>query len=409
MRRILFDKLKLHLDKKEFTILTGARQTGKSTLLRQLEDYCRHEKHVPAVYLTLENKSILAELDKDPLNLLNFLPNQQKRTIVFIDEVQYLQDPSNFLKLLYDEYAGRVKIVASGSSAFYIDKHFNDSLAGRKRIFHLYTCTFDEYLLLSGKVDLLAEIERLRSKNTAKTLHLADLRNEWHKYMLFGGYPAVVTEADRGEKISKLREIRDSYVKRDVSESGVKNDTAFYALFRLLAEQSGCLLNVNELSATLRIKNDTVEHYLAILQKCFHITLVRPFFRNLRKELTKMPKVFLMDSGLRNCLVGNFQPVGMRVDKGDLWEAVYFRMLVDCYGVDEINYWRTTSQNEVDFVLPQIEHPFAVEAKYDEATIKPYKYKIFNESYSDIPLSFAWMEPFDEHFFRRMPYDAISS
>lgn len=401
MRRNLFEPLAAHLDKKEFTILTGARQTGKSTLLRQLETYCK-ELSKPCVFLNLENRDILSILDENPLNLLGYLPDVEGKAIVLLDEIQYLKDPSNLLKLLYDEHVERIKIVATGSSVFYIDDHFRDSLAGRKRVFQLLTCSFDEYLRLNGKEDLLVEYQRILSNKQAKTAQLEYLRQQWQSYLLYGGYPAVITEPDRKEKIERLKEIRDSFVKRDILESGVQNETAFFHLFRLLAEQSGCLVNVHELSVTLRIKNDTVNNYLRILQKCFHLALVKPFFRNLRKELTKMPKGFLLDSGLRNSLLNNFQLIPDRIDKGEFWETAFFRALVDKYGGDDIYYWRTADGNEVDFVLPEIETPFAVEAKYDEATIKSSKYKKFTEVYPEIPLHFAWLYPFNESFFRRL-------
>ena len=401
MRRNLFEPLKLHLDKKEFAILIGARQTGKSTLLRHLEDHCKNTVKQPCIFLNLENKAILSELDKSPLNIFNFLPSTQERLVVLIDEVQYLQDPTNFLKLLYDEHVDHLKIVATGSSAFYLDKKFKDSLAGRKRIFRLPTCSFDEYLRLSCKEELLDEIDRLRTNLQAKTLQMEYLRNEWETYMLYGGYPAVATEPDRRSKAELLCEIRDSFVKRDILEAGLQDEMAFYRLFRILAGQSGGILNVNELSSTLRIKNETVENYITLLQKCFHIALVRPFFRNLRKEIIKMPKVYMLDVGLRNCLLNNFQPLAIRPDKGEIWENVYFMMLFDRYDLDDINYWRTADRNEVDFVLPHVENPFAVEIKYSETNVKTSKYKKFTDNYPDIPLHFAWMEPFDENFFRK--------
>ncbi|HEY4287474.1 MAG TPA: ATP-binding protein [Puia sp.] len=401
MRRELFNQLASHLSKKEFTILTGARQTGKSTLLRQLEVHCK-EKSLPCISLNLENKDILSILNEQPLNLLNYLPDVKGRVIAFIDEIQYLKDPSNFLKLLYDEHAERVKIVATGSSAFYIDDHFRDSLAGRKRVFQLLTCSFNEYLQLKGKDELLQEHKRILSNKQAKTTQLEYLRQEWQSYMLYGGYPAVITEPDNREKIEKLKEIRDSFVQRDILESGVQNETAFFHLFRLLADQSGCLVNAHDLSVTLRIKSETVNSYLRILQKCFHLALVKPFYRNLRKELTKMPKGFLLDTGLRNCLLNNFQQMPDRMDKGEFWETAYFRVLADKYGWDAIYYWRTADGNEVDFVLPEKENPCAIEAKYDEALIKPSKYKKFTEAYPEIPLYFAWLYPFSEDFFRRL-------
>ena len=407
MRRNLFAKLHTHLENKEFTILTGARQTGKSTLLKQLEDDCK-QSGIPTIFLNLENKSVLTELNKSPLALFHFLPETEQRIIVFIDEIQYLDDPSNFLKLLYDEHAPKLKIVATGSSAFYIDNNFKDSLAGRKRVFTLYTCSFDEYLSLREKTELLTEIVRLSRQKGAKSALLPALEVEWSNYMVYGGYPAVVLEPDVEEKKQRLNEIKDAFVKRDILESGVRNETAFYLLFRILADQTSNLLNVNELSATLRIKVETVENYLFILRKCFHIALVKPFYRNLRKELTKMPKVYLLDTGLRNCLLNNFEPSIFRLDKGALWENTCFRMLLNIYPQDELFYWRTSAGNEVDFVLPNIQHPYAVEVKYDQSAIKESKYKLFLSNYPDIPLRYACLNPFTEDFFGTFLYKDIS-
>jgi predicted AAA+ superfamily ATPase len=400
MVRNLFQPLLQHLSKKEFTIITGARQTGKSTLMKQLSEHCK-KAELPAMFLNLENSNILAHLNESPLNLLSYLPVTAGRTVVFIDEIQYLKDPSNFLKLLYDDHAERVKIIATGSSAFYMDSSFKDSLAGRKKIFWLRTCSFDEYLQLRDRQDLLNDIARLQSSKKAKSVYMDTLRQEWEAYMLYGGYPAVITEPDNREKTERLTEIRDSYLKRDAIEANVNNEVAFYHLFRILAGQSGNLLNTNELSATLRIKHETVMNYVAILQKCFHITLVRPFYRNLRKELTKMPKVYLLDTGMQNSLLNNFQPLALRSDKGMIWETMCYKLLCEKHGVDDILFWRTTEGNEVDFVMPYLENPYSVEVKYDQASAKPTKYNKFTATYPDIPLSFAWLQPFDEDFFRR--------
>jgi predicted AAA+ superfamily ATPase len=401
MIRNLFEKVLQHIDKKEFSIITGARQTGKSTLMRQLNEHCK-KANVPTVFLNLENKAVLDELNRSPLNVLSYLPDTEKRAVVFVDEVQYLTDPSNFLKLLYDEYAEKLKIVATGSSAFYMDKSFTDSLAGRKRIFWLRPCDFGEYLALCGKEELLRETEEIQRNSRYKTLHVEVLRKEWESFVLFGGYPAVITETYREEKILRLAEIRDSFLKRDIFESGVQNETAFYSLFRLLASQPGNLLNLNELSLTLRIKNETVANYIHVLQKCFHIALVKPFFKNIRKELTKMPKVYLFDSGMQNSLLNNFRPAGERPDKGMIWENTVFGLLCEKYNIDDICFWRTADDNEVDFVLPNVEHPRAIECKYNAAQANISKYRKFVENYPDIPLSFCSFLPFDSDFFRKI-------
>lgn len=401
MKRKLYEKLLQHLPKKEFTILTGARQTGKTTLLSGLRAYCQ-DQDIPQIIINLENKTFLAELDSNPLNLLGYLPTQDKKTIVFIDEIQYLSDPSNFLKLIYDDYSHLIKIVASGSSAFYIDKRFRDSLAGRKRIFHLMTCDFEDFLLLQGKEDLWQEVLRIKEQPQAKSLKIDLLRLEWESFMLYGGYPAVVTEPMVNEKIEVLKEIRDSFIKRDIIESGVQNEVVFYQLFQILASQTGQLVNVNELSNTLKVRNETVQNYLEVMEKCFHLSLIQPYFANIRKELVKMPKGYLMDTGLRNSMINNFTAINQRLDKGELWEQTVFRMLADRFGLDSIRFWRTSDGNEIDFILPHENPPKAIEAKFDERMAKIKKYQLFQNTYPKFNFQFATLHHWSEDFFRRI-------
>ena len=112
-----------------------------------------------------------------------------------------------------------------------------------------------------------------------------------------------------------------------------------------------------------------------------------------------MPKAYLLDNGLRNSFVNNFELPAFRFDKGELFENQYFKLLLEEYTTDDIAFWRTSDGNEVDFVMSR-EHPFAVEVKYNKNVIRENKYKVFKDAYPEIPLSFAFLEPFDEDFFR---------
>ena len=385
-----------HLSKKEFTILIGARQIGKSTLLKQLfEDLS--QKGEAVYFLNLDRKEILDELNESPENLFKICPLQEgKKIIVFIDEIQYLDDATTFIKLLFDEYSDRLKIVATGSSAFYIDKQFNDSLVGRKKIFQMGTLDFEEFLLFKGRNDLVEEVLKLKSKKKKKSIQENVLWGYMDEFVNYGGYPAVVLENDIAQKIELLKDIRDSFIKRDILESGVSDETKFYRMLMLLASQSGNLLNVNEISNTLRITNATVENYLYVLQKYFHITLVKPFYNNLRKELTKMPKVYINDLGLRNVLINYFSPLEQRADKGMVLENLSFRLLTERFDQDQIKYWRTADGNEVDFVVEtSYLKGFAVEIKFSEQEVKPSKYNKFVQNYPDFPLEFWWWKKMD--------------
>ena len=385
-----------HISKREFTILIGARQIGKSTLLKQLFEELKQNGEA-VFFLNLDRKDILEELNQNPENLLKMCPLQSdKKIIVFIDEIQYLDDATNFLKLLFDEYSTQLKIVATGSSAFYIDRQFNDSLVGRKKIFQMGTLDFEEFLLFKNRADLVNEISQFKSKKKSKSIQENLLWAYMDEFINYGGYPAVVLEENVEDKIELLREIRDSYIKRDVLESGITDETKFYRMLMLLASQTGNLLNVNEISNTLRISNATVENYLYVLQKCFHITLLKPFYANLRKELTKMPKVYINDLGLRNVLINYFSPLEQRADKGAVLENFSYRLLSERFEEDQIKYWRTADGNEVDFVIEtSYLKGFAVEIKFSEQEAKTSKYNKFIQNYPDFPLEFWWWKKMD--------------
>jgi uncharacterized protein len=377
-----------HLDEKEFTILSGPRQSGKTTLLNQLAD--RLKLRNEEVYaFTLEDPSILSRLNQHPENLFEFvIRSSEKRTFILLDEIQYLKDPSNFLKLLYDKYQPQLKIIATGSSAFYIDRKFKDSLAGRKRLFELYTLDFDEFLQFRAGTNVLQEeLSRMRTHKNYTSSRRRELDTLFKEYLAYGGYPAVVLASTHEGKAEKLKELVSSYLKRDISESNIQDQEKFYRLMLILAQQTGFLVNVHELSKTLRLSVTAVENYLYIIQKCFHIHLMRPFYSNIRKELIKMPKVYFHDLGLRNALLNQFNPVDQRIDKGMLIENYAYIRLRGLYGNDFLRYWRTADGNEVDFIVShQADSGEAIEIKYDEESFNPAKYKRFLESYPAYPL-----------------------
>lgn len=387
-KRKLFQQIVGHLDKKEHTIIVGPRQAGKTTLLKQIEDYLKLSNNV-VYFFNLEDATILQNLNQHPENIFHYFNSDAKsRIILLIDEVQYLKNPSNFLKLLYDKHAEKIKIIATGSSAFYIDLKFNDSLAGRKRLFNLYTLDFDEFLMFkSDRVDYQSELQEIRKNSNYLSLHRKQIESLFYEYLSFGGYPAVVVAPNPDEKKLILKELLFSYMKRDIYESRIQDEEKFNKMLQILASQIGGLINKNELSNTLQLSTTSVDRYITILRKTFHIHLVLPFYQNLRKELTKMPKVFFNDLGLRNALLNQFMPLDLRIDKGSLLENYVFVRLREIYGTDIIKYWRTANGNEVDFIIQeQWEKGFAIEVKHNYNQFKLSKYKIFTNTYSSYPL-----------------------
>ena len=180
-KRNLFNLVWNHLKEKEFIIISGPRQSGKTTLLDQL--YVRLKQDSEKVFqLTLEDHAILSRLNQHPENLFEFaVRSGEKRLYVLIDEIQYLDDPSNFLKLIFDKYNRQLKIIATGSSAFYIDRKFKDSLAGRKRLFELYTLDFDEFLMFrTGSNEIGEELKLIRNQEN----YISSMRKEIEGYFM---------------------------------------------------------------------------------------------------------------------------------------------------------------------------------------------------------------------------------
>jgi hypothetical protein len=371
-------KIQKYLDRDEILLIIGARQSGKTTLLYQIEDILKRQNQI-FYFLNLEDPDYLSLLNQSPKNLFKiFSFDLSQKTFVFIDEIQYLNNPSNFLKYFYDEYRNKIKIIASGSSAFYLDKKFKDSLAGRKRIFHLFTLSFREFLRFKKENQL--------SQKDFRNLALAEKEKiilYYQEYITFGGYPRVVL-APLKEKEEILRDIAYSYIKKDIYEANIRQDEIFYKLFKILASQIGNLVNSSELASTLGVSKTTIDNYLYIMQKSFHIHLINPFFKNLRKELTKMPKLYFLDLGLRNFFIKNFRLFNEREDKGFLLENAVFRQLIEKYNFDEIKFWRTIQRQEVDFV---IDEKLSFEVKVQPDKFKERKYRVFLENYSQIKLS----------------------
>jgi len=208
------------------------------------------------------------------------------------------------------------------------------------------------------------------------------------EYLTYGGYPAIVLEDDKEEKKWLLEELKNSYLRRDIIESGVEKEAKFMMMVQLLADQAGSIINKNELGNTLGLDNKTVERYTYILEKCFHIDLVKPFFRNLRKELTKMPKVYFNDVGLRNAMLGRFEHPQDRMDKGELFENFIYNQLRIKHDAYYIKYWRTADGNEVDFLIEEsFNVGYALEVKWQCKQFNMKKYKKFENTYPNFPLS----------------------
>lgn len=347
--REIFPEIVSHLEKEGVTIVTGSRQTGKTTLLHQLRDYLIKQKEVKPSHIKFFNLDLITDLEslKSQQDFIKFINEEllkERFLYIFIDEIQRLENPGKFLKGIYD-LGLSIKLIVSGSSSLEIKSKIFESLVGRKRVFYLWPFSFKEYLSCF-EPDLIKILDKGPSEiNKRKIL------NHLYEFIVFGGYPKVTLTKTKEEKLQVLNEIYSSYVERDiVGFLKIKNPLIFTKLVTLLADQVGSLVNFKELSNSLRINFRTIENYIFALENTFVFKIIRPYFTNVRKELTKMPKIYFADNGLRNFAIKNFRDFSESLEKGKLLENFAFSTLLKNWK-GSINFWRTKDKNEVDFIL----------------------------------------------------------
>lgn len=335
-------------------ILLGARQVGKTTLIR---DYIKQK-------LITSNKKVLylncdIEEEKKALNLPSIATLEKLVAgidVLLIDEVQNLENPGLTLKVIHDNFL-QVKVLATGSSSFDLKNRLSDPLTGRYIDFTLYPFSF---------------IEVLKSKDPS--LSPAIIKNRADSLLsgvlLYGLYPEVYLTNSPQDKVMLLNKLIESYLFKDVlAFQRIRNAQAIRDLTRAIAYQIGSEVNENELANRLKIDRKTIVSYLDILEKAFVIVKVWPFSKNPRREIGKNYKIFFVDLGIRNALIGDFNPVDLRSDVGSLWENFLFiermKTIANAGEIVSRFFWRSYSGAEVDYIEKTISAPIkAYEFKY---------------------------------------------
>lgn len=344
---------------KEVLILLGARQVGKTTMLTRL--------FPQAQYATVDNEQIRSILDRYDISAYRELVPRDT-TMLILDEIHLLGDPGRAVKILYDQMPN-IQLIVTGSSAFFIKNRTTESLAGRKIEYHLFPLTMSEYLVQTGSTKqlfypILRHIQA-DTKFPSTRIYPFDLSAITRSVMRFGLYPATVGHA---EKTLYLANLAESVVFRDLLElSLIENRPAARNLLKLLAFQTGNLVNISELAAKLGIDVKTVRRYLTLFEQSFILFTLPPFLKSGRKEIGKMAKVYFFDCGLRNAVIGNFDPINERPDAGALFEnlvvsEVYKANAYGRFGYT-LHFWRTTDGSEVDLVLTKGDAIMGIEIK----------------------------------------------
>lgn len=336
--RKITERIKPRIGSGKAIIVLGPRQVGKTTLIREMlegEDYLFYNGDDPQVR-----------------QILN-APNTQEirqligtKKIVFIDEAQRIDGIGLTLKIIIDQIPD-VQVWVSGSSSFDLNSRISEPLTGRKWSYELYPISWEEYEAHVGYLE-----------------GLQDLENR----LIYGFYPDVLNH--KGSEAEVLQNLVQSYLYKDVlAFADIRKPEILDNLVQALALQLGSEVNYTELSRTLGIDRNTVIKYIDILEKGFVIFRLRSFSKNIRNEIKKSRKIYFYDNGIRNTIIANYDLFKMRIDKGALWEnfLVSERKKRNMYKFTMANsyFWRTTQQQEIDYVEEVAQKLYAYEFKWN--------------------------------------------
>lgn len=339
IERILEKQILAKINKKKAIILMGPRQVGKTTLLKSL-----FEKSTEIIWLNGDEPDIQSIFENISSKRLEAIIGNKK--MIIIDEAQRIPEIGLKMKLITDQLLN-VQLIATGSSAFELSNKLNEPLTGRKWEFKMYPISFQEMVNHHG---LLNEIRLLPHR------------------LIYGFYPDVVNHPGNEKEI--LKQLSDSYLYKDLLMiDQIKKPSALVKLLQVLALQIGSQVSYHELGQICGLDGKTIEKYMMLLEQSYIIFRLTSFSRNQRNELKKSRKVYFFDNGIRNSLIANFEQIENRTDIGALWEnyLVSERVKYLAYQQKWVNnwYWRTTEQQEIDYVEEENGQLSAYEFKWN--------------------------------------------
>jgi predicted AAA+ superfamily ATPase len=339
IERIIANNIKSKLNKGKAILLLGARQVGKSTLLKQIIS-----NEVDVLWLDAENPDVELMFQNATNTRLQSLFGKYK--IVIIDESQKIENIGSKIKLFTDHLKD-IQIIATGSSAFDLKNKTNESLTGRKWEFHLFPLSFQEMV---DHTNLIEEERQLPHR------------------LVFGYYPEIVTSND--DEALRLKSLSDSYLYKDILMwEGIKKPEKIVLLLKALAMQIGSEVNFHELGNLVGLKNDTVEKYIQLLEQTYVIFRLPAYTSNQRKELKKARKIYFFDNGIRNAIIGDFKVWELRQDKGALFENfIISELWKKEHYMDNLSnfyFWRTQDQQEIDLIIERDGILNAIEIKWN--------------------------------------------
>ena len=337
--RYAFKSLLNHLAIRQVTVITGMRRVGKSTALQYLMQQATHKTKLYLDCERIEIRDLLNRRDyesiADELQLMGL--DLSKPCLLALDEIQLVEHLPSFIKYMYDAY--KVKFIVTGSSSYYMKNKFSESLAGRKRIFEMYPLSFAEFLVFK-KVNIKPEKYAWMLFSKAWYNRCKDLYEE---YIRYGGFPEVVLQRTKKNKDELLKDIINSYIELDVKLlSDYSASDELYKLVKLLAARVGNKVDYSKLSSMSGINRHKLNDYIQLLESTYLIYLIKPFTKNIDKEISQQSKLYFADTGILNSLAA------VQVSGGQLFENAIAAQLKP---QGSLQYYQKKTGQEIDFIF----------------------------------------------------------
>ena len=338
--RTLEHVLKERFGRGKAIVVLGPRQVGKTTLV----NHCLADHEV--LFLNGDDINVRRTLETAGGAVLKALIG--KFTWVFIDEAQRIRDIGLVSKLIVDGF-NDVQLVISGSSALDINQALQEPLTGRKFEYHLYPIGWEEFEDHVGYLEAQAQLE---------------------ERLIYGMYPDVINNV--GNEYEILKNLVSSYLYKDIlALTGIRKSEYLEKVLQALAFQVGSEVSYNEIAQLVGIDKNTVSNYIDLLEKSFVVFRINSFSKNMRNEIKANRKIYFYDNGVRNMIIGNFNNLALRQDKGALWENFMMAERMKFLAYTQSNarpyFWRTTTQQEIDYVETNADAVAAFEFKWTSA------------------------------------------
>lgn len=336
--RVIYHTLQAHAQKKQVTVLTGMRRTGKTTLLKKLMEESPIEQKVFFDLERIDNRELFSE--KNYETIVHVLTQRgirfSEKVLIGIDEIQLVPNLPSVVKYLYDAYD--IKFMLTGSSSYYLKNQFNESLAGRKKIFEIYSLTFQELLEFRG---VLYKPEGIFTERVFMQAEYERLKLYYQEYIEYGGFPEVVLADSIADKQDLIKDILSSYINLDLlALSDIQKSTEVFKLIKLLGARIGTKLEISKICKISGLTRSRVENYLSLFEQSYLIRTIPVSSKNPDREIVKARKLYFLDNGIAS--------ITGQLGSGAKFENAVYNQL---HHIGSVSYYALKTGKEIDFIL----------------------------------------------------------